>query len=631
MGIKRLLLIWILVPFQIRAQEMSQLHLVGRPEKSETEFVGASVRDVNGRICFAVKVISDMEGFSYDSYNGVVKVDDKPGQDLVYLSPDERVLQIFHTGYEPLKLLLPEIGVRPEERAIWEIKLTGDRKIGEVEITILTAPSGAEIFIDGKSQGSSERHRVAAGNHEIKVIKSGYQQIIRTEYADEKHTYFKYELTQQQDVNIRIDTVPSDAAVFIDNMKLGQSPVSNFLPPGRYGLRIEKEMYITRSDSIDVQPPQVRKSYMLQPDFGSLTVTSTPESGLSIFIDGIDQNVKTPHTFDQIKSGMYKISARSEFFDCGIETASIERGKQLTIPLKSQATFATLTVNAPAGATIYLDGKKLDQLQNIRLAPSIVLLRAEMAKAEPVEQRVALRRGETITIEMPLKMPTGTIMVTVVPERAEIELTDEIGTKFFAAGDSIFSGIPTGVYRLFVRMAGFATHTETVVLKEGERLSRSIKLEKPAAEIDISPRGAVNDFAGVITPQYVSWMEALAIEVWEKAGVSLVVCTMATIGGEDYQDYANQLYNKWGIGKKGENKGVLIFNVIDTRKIRIVTGYGVERFITDARASEVYRTYLIENFRKGDYGKGFFEAMQAFAGMISREYGIAFNNPVIVP
>ena len=69
------------------------------------------------------------------------------------------------------------------------------------------------------------------------------------------------------------------------------------------------------------------------------------------------------------------------------------------------------------------------------------------------------------------------------------------------------------------------------------------------------PVGAVNDFAGVISQRYSQSMESLAREVLIKTGTSVVVVTMKDIGGDDPGDYANRLYEAWGIGKKGEDKG----------------------------------------------------------------------------
>ena len=92
----------------VRAQ-FDKMEISGNPVKIENEF--ASARDANGRICAAIKIISDMDGFKYDANNGVVKVEHKPGQDIVFLSPDERVLDIYKTGYTPLKIILSEVNV----------------------------------------------------------------------------------------------------------------------------------------------------------------------------------------------------------------------------------------------------------------------------------------------------------------------------------------------------------------------------------------------------------------------------------------------------------------------------------------------------------------------------------------
>ncbi len=153
----------------------------------------------------------------------------------------------------------------------------------------------------------------------------------------------------------------------------------------------------------------------------------------------------------------------------------------------------------------------------------------------------------------------------------------------------------------------------------------------PAADSFPQRRGAVNDFAEVIPDEVEAQIEALAIEVWNKSGVAIVICTMPTIGEAEYQTYANELYSAWGIGKKGEDKGLLIFNVTDIRKIWIETGYGVEGFINDARAGDVYRRYLVPNFQQGNFGQGFLEAVQAFAGLVGEEYGITFDGTTIAP
>lgn len=144
-------------------------------------------------------------------------------------------------------------------------------------------------------------------------------------------------------------------------------------------------------------------------------------------------------------------------------------------------------------------------------------------------------------------------------------------------------------------------------------------------------QGAVNDFANVIPAEQAQQMEALAIEIWDKAEVAVVICTMPTIGDEDFRDYANRLYAAWGIGKAGKDNGVLILNVVDIRKIWIEVGYGAEGYLNDARVGDIYREQLVPNLRQGDYGKGFLEAVQALAGIIAQEYDIEFTGETIAP
>jgi uncharacterized protein len=137
--------------------------------------------------------------------------------------------------------------------------------------------------------------------------------------------------------------------------------------------------------------------------------------------------------------------------------------------------------------------------------------------------------------------------------------------------------------------------------------------------------GAVNDFAGVIPSPYLNQMETLAREVLEKTGTSVVVATMETIGDNDPDDYANRLYSAWGIGKKGEDKGVLIFLAVKERKIRIETGYGVEGILPDGLVGEILDGYVTPYLKTGDYGKGLANAMVAVSSVIAKAANVTLT------
>jgi uncharacterized protein len=140
-----------------------------------------------------------------------------------------------------------------------------------------------------------------------------------------------------------------------------------------------------------------------------------------------------------------------------------------------------------------------------------------------------------------------------------------------------------------------------------------------------SPRGAVNDFAGVIPAPSAGGMESLAREVLEKTGTAIVVATVDTVGENDPNDYANRLYQAWGIGKKGQDKGVLIFLAVKERRVRIETGYGVEAILPDGLAGEILDRYGLPHFRKGEYGTGLATVMAAVASVVAEAAGVTLT------
>ena len=147
-----------------------------------------------------------------------------------------------------------------------------------------------------------------------------------------------------------------------------------------------------------------------------------------------------------------------------------------------------------------------------------------------------------------------------------------------------------------------------------------------AAEKYPAHRGAVNDFANVIDEEYAAKMEALAREVLEKTGTAVVVVIVPTIGeGEETSLYVNGLYKAWGIGKKGEDKGVLIFLTVKERKIRIETGYGVEGILPDGLVGEIRDTYLKPQLQAGNYGQAFYDTMYACSSYIAKDAGVQLS------
>ncbi len=137
----------------------------------------------------------------------------------------------------------------------------------------------------------------------------------------------------------------------------------------------------------------------------------------------------------------------------------------------------------------------------------------------------------------------------------------------------------------------------------------------------LKPSGYVNDFAGAIDPPARQRLEAYLGTVEQSTGAQIAVVTVDTLDGEPIEDVANRLYREWGIGKKGQNEGMLLLLAIKDHKQRAEIGYGLEPVITDGKAGEVLRG-IRPILRQGNYGGALLAAAEQFGDLIAQSKGV---------
>jgi uncharacterized protein len=135
----------------------------------------------------------------------------------------------------------------------------------------------------------------------------------------------------------------------------------------------------------------------------------------------------------------------------------------------------------------------------------------------------------------------------------------------------------------------------------------------------------VNDYAEVIPPEYEVRMDRLARALWDKTGTALVVATFRDLGGESPRIFANKLYEAWGIGKSGEDKGVLLLVAVKERQVTFETGYGVEGILPDAKMGDILDQYVVPFLRRDEYGEGLLNGMAAVAQVVAQNAGVRLN------
>lgn len=97
----------------------------------------------------------------------------------------------------------------------------------------------------------------------------------------------------------------------------------------------------------------------------------------------------------------------------------------------------------------------------------------------------------------------------------------------------------------------------------------------------------------------------------QQTGIETVVAVVPSIGSEDCFDFAHQLLNEWGVGKKGKNNGLVILLVTDQRCIQFYTGYGLEGDLPDAICKRIQTRYMIPYLKNGNWDEGMVAGVRA--------------------
>lgn len=139
------------------------------------------------------------------------------------------------------------------------------------------------------------------------------------------------------------------------------------------------------------------------------------------------------------------------------------------------------------------------------------------------------------------------------------------------------------------------------------------------------PIGYVNDFAGILSPETEVKLNRLIGDLEKQTTAQVAVATVESISPETVEIYTNKLFEKWGVGQKEKDNGVLILVAVMERKTWIEVGYGLEGAIPDARVSRIYRDIMVPAFGKGDFNDGIFRTVKAIAGLIAEESGVEID------
>jgi uncharacterized protein len=121
----------------------------------------------------------------------------------------------------------------------------------------------------------------------------------------------------------------------------------------------------------------------------------------------------------------------------------------------------------------------------------------------------------------------------------------------------------------------------------------------------------VTDTAGQLSAATIAQLNRSIDSAHASHGIEMAVVVIRSLDGLSVEEMAERLFNRWGIGKKGKDNGLLFLWSAGDRKVRIEVGYGLEGIIPDGKAGAILDTYVIPRFRDGEFERGVIAGVDA--------------------
>lgn len=140
----------------------------------------------------------------------------------------------------------------------------------------------------------------------------------------------------------------------------------------------------------------------------------------------------------------------------------------------------------------------------------------------------------------------------------------------------------------------------------------------------LKPQGYVSDFARVLNASSRSALEQYCGQIERATGVQMALVTINSLEGEPVEDFANTLYRKWGVGKKGKDEGILLLLAIQDHKDRIEVGYGLEPILPDGFVGGTLRQ-VRPYLRQQQYGQAMLAAAEVMGTQIAQAKKVSLD------
>ncbi len=154
---------------------------------------------------------------------------------------------------------------------------------------------------------------------------------------------------------------------------------------------------------------------------------------------------------------------------------------------------------------------------------------------------------------------------------------------------------------------------------------------KSFALVEPTSKFYVNDYANLIDEDLEEYIMETNQKLESATGAQIVVVTVPNLENNSLEEYATDLFRKFGIGDKTKNNGVLLLLALEERQFRIEVGYGLEGVLTDGKTGRIQDEYIIPYLKENNWNDGIKNGYSKILEEVSNEYGVDVGEIEAVP
>lgn len=132
----------------------------------------------------------------------------------------------------------------------------------------------------------------------------------------------------------------------------------------------------------------------------------------------------------------------------------------------------------------------------------------------------------------------------------------------------------------------------------------------------------IYDEVGILNEDVKEYIINTNKELYNQTGAQIVVAVMNNLNDTDINTFSTKLFEKWKIGSKGKDNGILIVLDYENRNIWIEVGYGLEGGIPDILVKRTIEESIIPSFKNEEYNNGILLGFDRLLGYVENEYDI---------